>query len=239
MLKLTPLLLIVGYAILMWWFSAWRLRKELDANSTPLDDPALEAVVRRLGRAVGVPHLKANVYNIKVFNGLAAPDGRIFITDGVMERYRQGMMSAEEIGSIIAHELGHVALGHSRRRMIDWTGQNALRMVLMMVVGRFIPFVGVWIADFLTRLLAAKLSRQDEFEADAYAAALMRKAKLDGNAQISMFQKLDRMAQVPGGAAWLMSHPQTKDRIAAIERLRAGWATAPAAVATNPDRQKL
>jgi putative metalloprotease len=235
MLKFAPILAVVAYALLMWWFSSWRLRKELDANSAPLDDPALEAVVRRLGRAVGVPHLKAYVYDIKVFNGLAAPDGRIFITDGVMERYRQNMMSAEEIGSIIAHELGHVALGHSRRRMIDWTGQNALRMVLMMVVGRFIPFLGVWIADFLTRLIAAKLSRTDEFEADAYAAALMRKAGLNGDAQITMFQKLDRMAQAPGGAAWLMSHPQTKERIKAIETLRAGWRQTPAKSA--PDRQ--
>ncbi len=237
MLKLTPLLLVVGYALLMWWFSSWRLRRELDANSAPLDDPPLEAVVRRLGRAVGVPHLQAHVYNIKVFNGLAAPDGRIFITDGVMERYRQKMMSAEEIGSIIAHELGHVALGHSRRRMIDWTGQNALRMVLMMVIGRFIPFVGVMIADFLTRLLAAKLSRQDEFEADAYAAALMRKAGLNGDAQVTMFEKLERMNQVPGGAAWLMSHPATRDRIKAIEQLRAGWKPQKPESVPNPDRQ--
>ena len=36
-------------------------------------------------------------------------------------------------------------------------------------------------------------------------------------------------------AAWLMSHPQTKERIKAIETLRAGWRQTPAKSA--PDRQ--
>ena len=40
---------------------------------------------------------------------------------------------------MIAHELGHVALGHSRRRMIDFSGQNALRTALTWCLGRFIP----------------------------------------------------------------------------------------------------
>ena len=31
---------------------------------------------------------------------------------------------------MIAHELGHVALGHIRRRMIDFTGQNAVFVML-------------------------------------------------------------------------------------------------------------
>ena len=39
-----------------------------------------------------------------------------------------GEVSAGEIASVIAHELGHVALGHSRKRMIDFSGQNAMRV---------------------------------------------------------------------------------------------------------------
>ena len=68
---------------------------------------------------------------------------------------------------MIAHELGHVALGHSRRRMIDFSGQNALRTALAMVLGRYIPFIGAWIAGMLTSLLAARLSQSDEYEAGA------------------------------------------------------------------------
>lgn len=223
MFKLVPLLLIILYAVVMWQFSAWRTRRELEAKSEPLDAPEIEAVIRRLGRAVGLEHLKANVYDQPVFNGLASPDGGIYVTRGVIDQYRLGRVSSEEIGSIVAHELGHVALGHTRRRMIDWTGQNAIRYGLALVLGRVIPFVGVWIADLLAGLVAAKLSRRDEFEADAYAAALMRKAGVDPKAQVSMFEKLGRMHPPPGGFAWLQSHPPLNDRIEAIRERHRRW----------------
>ncbi|MEO0680158.1 MAG: M48 family metalloprotease [Pseudomonadota bacterium] len=229
MIKFLPFLLIGLYALVQWQFSAWRTRRELSARSRPLDDPPLEAVVRRLGRAVELPHLKAMVYDLPVFNGLASPDGGIYITRGVMDKYRLGEVSAEEIGSILAHELGHVALGHSRRRMVDWTGQNALRLGLALVLNRLIPFVGAMIADVLARLVASRLSRRDEFEADAYAAALMRRAGVDPEAQVRMFEKLEHMAGPAGGLAWLASHPPLGARIEAVQALHARWDDADAA----------
>ena len=42
MLKLTPILLAVLYALVMYRFSVWRTGKELDARSTVLADPALK-----------------------------------------------------------------------------------------------------------------------------------------------------------------------------------------------------
>jgi putative metalloprotease len=224
MLKLLPFLLIAGYLAVTWAFSSWRLKKELRARSHQLDDPALEAAVKKLGRAVELPTLRAHVYEIPAFNGLAAPDGRVFVTQGVLDQHRLGKVETEEVASIIAHEIGHVALGHSRRRMIEWTGQNAARWALSLILGRLIPFVGVHIANLLTSLVAARLSRRDEFEADAFAAALMRRAGLDPRAQVSLLQKLDRMNPGGGGGlAWLMSHPPTKQRVEAIEALHAQW----------------
>lgn len=223
MLRILPLLLIVLYALVMWQFSSWRTRRELAAKSEPLDEPTLEAAVRRLGRAVGVEHLKANVFDQPVFNGLASPDGQIYVTRGVIDQHRLGRISTEEVASIVAHELGHVALGHTRRRMVDWTGQNAIRYGLAMVLGRIIPFVGFLLADFLAGLVAARLSRSDEFEADAFAAALMRKAGVAPEAQLSMFAKLQKMAGPPGGLAWLASHPPLPERMEAVRALHRGW----------------
>jgi metalloprotease len=224
MLALTPIILSIVAALVMYQFSVWRSARELDARSSPLADPALEPVLRRLARAVDLPRLDVRIYEVAPVNGLAAPDGRIFITRGFYERYRAGDVTAEEMSSIVAHELGHVALGHAKRRMIDFSGQNAIRTALVMVIGRFIPFVGVLVANFLTGLLAARLSRQDEFEADEYAAALMTKAGLGIDPQVSMFRKLDRMSGMGGGQpVWLLSHPRTADRIAAIEAHSARW----------------
>lgn len=226
---LLPVLLAALWGWVMWRFAMSRMKAELDSKSCPIDDPALEAVVRRLGRQVGIDHLQANLYAMEAVNGLAAPDGRIFITSGLFDRYKKGHFTAAEIGSVIAHELGHVARGHSKRRMIDWTGQNAARMALGMILSRFIPVIGYYIANFLATLLMTSLSRRDEFEADEYASALMVKAGLGTAPQISMFEKLSRLTPGAGaGVAWLQSHPATADRIAAIKARAAGWAPAPA-----------
>jgi putative metalloprotease len=225
MIRVLPILLAVLWALAMYRFSAWRTARELDAKSTELMDPRLMDISARMARALDLPRIKVNIYEIEPVNGLAAPDGRIFITRGFYNRFKSGEVTAEELASVIAHELGHVALGHARRRMIDFSGQNAMRTVLAMVLGRFIPFVGIWIANLITTLLAARLSRADEYEADAYAAALLTKAGIGVGPQISLFNKLEALTQTNHGTApaWLLSHPKTEERIAHLRGLEARW----------------
>jgi len=225
MLKFTPILLAMLYGFVLYHFSAWRTAKELDSRSTELADPVLKRLMDRMAAALDLPRIKVHIYEIEPVNGLAAPDGRIFITRGFFDRYRAGAVTAEEMASVIAHELGHVALGHSRRRMIDFTGQNALRTALAMVLNRFLPGIGPFIAGFLLSLVAARLSRKDEYEADAYASALLVKAGIGTGPQKSLFTKLETLTGARGAsqAAWLLSHPKTTERIAAIEANEATW----------------
>lgn len=225
MLKFAPILIAIVYAMVMYRFSVWRTKRELDEKSTELADPMLKVMMDKMARALDIDRIRVHIYEIDPVNGLAAPDGRIFITRGFYRKFQTGDVTADEMASVIAHELGHVALGHSRRRMIDFSGQNALRTALAMVLGRFIPGVGPWIAGMLTSMLAARLSRSDEYEADEYAAALLTKAGIGVAPQISLFQKLEALTQSRGGAmpAWLMSHPKTGERIAAIQKLESRW----------------
>jgi putative metalloprotease len=224
MLKLSPILLALLYGWLMYRFSAWRTAQELNARSSRLTEPRLVATFQKLAAALDLAEIKVNVYEIEPVNGLAAPDGRIFLTRGFLTRYQKGEVTAEELASVVAHELGHVALGHSRRRMIDFSGQNAIRTALGMVLGRFLPGIGYWIANMVTSMLAARLSRSDEYEADAYASALLVKAGIGTEGQKSLFLKLDRLTAGTGRApAWLLSHPKTEERIKAIEAREAKW----------------
>lgn len=228
MLRFTPILIAVLYGLLMYRFSARRSARELDANSTALADAGLKALCDRMAAALDLPRIKVNIYEIEPINGLAAPDGRIFITRGFYKKYLAGEVTGDEMASVIAHELGHVALGHSRRRLIDFSGQNAMRTALAMVISRFIPWVGGYIANFAMTLLAARLSRTDEYEADAYASALLTKSGIGTTAQKTLFEKLNALTQSNGGTApaWMLSHPKTADRIAAIEVLEKRWAAA-------------
>ncbi|MEM9852025.1 MAG: M48 family metalloprotease, partial [Pseudomonadota bacterium] len=111
MLKLSPIILAVLWGLIGYRFSVWRTRRELDEKSTQLADPILKVHCDAMARALKVDRIAVHIYEIEPVNGLAAPDGRIFITRGFFRKYRSGQVSAEEMASVIAHELGHVALG--------------------------------------------------------------------------------------------------------------------------------
>ncbi|MEN8896667.1 MAG: M48 family metallopeptidase [Yoonia sp.] len=225
MFKFAPILIALIYGIAMYRFSVWRTSKELDARSTELADPILKSLTDDMARALDLPRIKVNIYEIEPVNGLAAPDGRIFITRGFFNKYRAGEVTAAELASVIAHELGHVALGHSRRRMIDFSGQNAMRTALAMVLGRLLPGIGPYVASGLMSLLAARLSRKDEYEADAYASALLVKSGIGTAPQISLFEKLEKLTGARGASnpAWMLSHPKTAERIKAITSNTEKW----------------
>ncbi|MGL4235524.1 M48 family metallopeptidase, partial [Tabrizicola sp.] len=214
-----------AYAFLMLRFSMWRTKKLLDEKSVPLTDPSITRLADRMAAAMEVPEIQVRVFEVEPVNGLAAADGRIFLTRGFLNRKARGEVSAEELASVIAHELGHVALGHMRRRMIDFTGQNAVFVVLSTLLNRFLPFIGIWLANIISTALMARLSRRDEFEADAYASALLIKAGLGTGPQKALFRKLEALTanRAEGIPAWLLSHPKVEERIAAIEANEARW----------------
>jgi putative metalloprotease len=226
---MTPILItVLTFAVFTLgnlWLSLARTRAMLDANSTPLRDPALAALVDRMAKAQGLAHMPVHIFEVEGVNGLAAADGRIFLTRGFLDRYQAGAVSAEELASVIAHELGHVTLGHTRKRLIDMTGGNALFLALAALLSRLIPGVGWIVAQALTQMLAAGLSRKAEHEADAYASALLLAAGIGTEPQKSMFRKLGRLTGGAGDAVpdWLRSHPRIEERIARIEEREAAW----------------
>jgi len=225
MIKFIPIILPFVYGLAMFRLSAWRLNRTLKNQSSLLADKQLLKPIQRLADALDLESISVNIYEIEPINGLAAPDGKIFITRGFYNKFTSGEITGSELASVIAHELGHVALGHSRRRMIDFSGQNALRMALGSILSRIIPGLGGIIANFLSNLLMARLSRTDEFEADEYASALMMKSGIGVEHQISMFEKLEKLSGNNANLqpAWLLSHPKTKKRIEKIQENLLKW----------------
>ena len=204
--------------------------KWLLAHSAPLSDPGLEPRLRALAAALGYQRLSLRVLDMAEINGLAAPDGRIYLTRGFMERYGQGAVSADELASVAAHELGHVALGHTKFRMREVAGHNFLFLALQLVLARFLPLIGPWLAALFAQSLAARSSQAREYEADAFAAALLVKAGIGTGPQKSLLAKLGHLTgNAPRPPAWLSSHPATEERIAKIAALEAAWGVSSAA----------
>ena len=225
MIKFIPIILPLVYGLVMFRLSAWQLNRTLKRQSSLLADRQLLRPIQLLANALDLESISVSIYEIEPVNGLAAPDGRIFITRGFYDKFTTGEVTENELASVIAHELGHVALGHSKRRMIDFSGQNALRMALGSLLSRILPGIGGILANLLSNLLMARLSRSDEFEADEYASALMMKSGIGVEHQISMFEKLEQLSGNNANLqpAWLLSHPKTMQRIKKIQENKTKW----------------
>jgi metalloprotease len=224
MIKFLPILLALAWAGMMLAGSVWRTRQVLAAQSSPLTDAAILAEVAPLVRALDIPKIEMRIYEQPGVNALAAPDGKVYLTRGMVGAFSSGQITGPEIASVVAHELGHLSLGHIRRRMIDFTGQNMVVMVLAGVLSRFVPGIGVLLARGASSLLMAHLSRRDEFEADEFAAALLVKAGIGTAPQRQLLAKLGGLnGGQASAAAWLASHPPIPDRIAAIAAAETRW----------------
>ena len=225
MIKFIPIILPLVYGLVMFRLSAWQLNRTLKRQSSLLADRQLLRPIQLLANALDLESISVSIYEIEPVNGLAAPDGRIFITRGFYDKFTAGEFTENELASVIAQELGHVALGHSKRRMIDFSGQNALRMALGSLLSRILPGIGGILANLLSNLLMARLSRSDEFEADEYASALMMKSGIGVEHQISMFEKLEQLSGNNANLqpAWLLSHPKTMQRIKKIHENKTKW----------------
>ena len=219
LLKYAPILLMIGWA----WFSMRRseaaVERDLRRKSAPLDEPRLRVAVQRFRAALNHDRIDVDVYDVPVINGLATAKGGIYLTRGLVDRYRAGEFTEDEIAGVIAHEIGHLALGHHEKRRKAWRMEVAVRAAAQTFLPRLLSGLGGYAANALSRLLQTGLSRKDEYEADAFAAALMHRSGFDPRAQITLLEKLDRIAGGRGTpVSWLASHPPTPKRIAALDK---------------------
>ena len=192
----------------------------LARNRRPLDAPELNRVIGRLARAVGIERPPVYAVGSPIVNAFAAPDGGIYLTDGLLAEFERGRFNAVEMGSIVAHELGHVAMGHAPKRMRAVWLTHAARAVAFVLLGRFNPALAIQGGNLLAQLVLSRLSRTDEFQADAFATGLMQKAGYGTKPQIAMLRKIGALHPTGGTAqvSWLASHPPIDERVAAIER---------------------
>lgn len=227
MIKLAPFFLLILYSVGEMLFSNAQLTKNLRENSTPLDDPKIREFLDKIAKSLGLRKIIVRIHQSDEVNGLATSAGDIFLTRGMMAKYEQGVFGADEISSVIAHELGHVALGHVRKRMIAFGLGNVIARLPAIFLGRVSSRLGDALSAALQRLFFAQMSRQNEFEADAYAAAVLIKSDIGAQSLVKMFQTLSRLHSGRGEAlSWLSNHPKLSDRISAVEELQEKWSSA-------------
>lgn len=215
-LRILPVLIIGG---LIWWHLTQprRVARRLRAISTPLNDWRLIEKVRGFSTALEAPFFEVRLLPMEQINGLALADGTVFISQGLYDRYLAGSIDEDAVVGVVAHEIGHVALGHLQRRLLAMRAETAALGAIFFLMGRiFTGWLGLLVLLGFSAL-RSRLSHQDEFEADAFGAQLMRRSGLDPRAMIRLLSKLERETGGSAPVSWLSSHPPIRDRIERLE----------------------
>jgi len=224
--KILPIVVIISVFYIGSIYSSKNLSKKLEKKSKIFHDPVIDNYLKAFQSTLDLGNLRVFVLNEKQINGLVTPNGKIYITQGFINQYKLGKVSGVELTSVIAHELGHLALGHTKKRLITFSAISAISMVISTILSRLLPYIGAIIGRFLSQILISGLSRKDEFEADSYAAALLIKSGIGTAPQISLLKKLEQLTGiVSSNVTWTLSHPSPEQRINAIQNLEASWMT--------------
>lgn len=191
------------------WLEKIRKKEEVE----PEDDPRVARILEKLS-ATG----KLRFKSYKVFrhatphvNAMALPGGYILTTRGLM---RLPDLSEEELAGILAHEMGHIELRHSRRALVRKNQKQALLTVLA-VIGRN-PGWAVGAVSFLAEM---GISRESELAADDFAIKLLSSAGYSHAGLLRFFERARSFQRLPDWLTFMSTHPALEERIERLEKL--------------------
>jgi beta-barrel assembly-enhancing protease len=175
----------------------------------------VERIGQRVARTSARPTLlyKFHVIESREINGLSLPGGHIYITTGLLK-----IANDNELASVLAHEVGHIAARHSLKTLKKRQEYNDIAKSigeLTGVAGDIGRDLGVTLGQMLGEGILTIHSRDEEREADYLGVRGMAKAGFDPQGMVTMFQKLQRVeGQTPSLLGSLFSdHPDVQERI--------------------------
>ncbi len=176
---------------------------------------ALDKLVGELAAAARLPvPLRVDVVRRPDLNAFALPGGHIYVYEGLIVKAE----TPDELAGVLAHEMGHLAHRDGTRTALQTAG---LSFLFGMMLGDFGGGGAVVIAA--RTVLKSSYSRQVEAQADTYSVALISKMGGDPHALAVILARL--VSDKDEGLKILLDHPETKDRISAINAVVAGGAT--------------
>ena len=196
--------------------------EKLDASSRVL--PASNAYSKRLAKltsgltAVGGVPLNFKVYQTSDVNAFACADGSVRVYTGIMD-----LMTDAELLGVIGHEIGHVALKHTKKQMKSAMLRAAAMEGLASTSDLAATLTNSQLGAIGEALMDAKFSRKQETEADDFGYEFLKGAGKNPWAMAMSFEKLQSISASGGRQSAIVnnlfsSHP---DVAARIERMSA------------------
>lgn len=176
----------------------------------------LNKIAAALGDNInGVP-ANYKVYQTKDVNAWAMANGCIRVYSGLMD-----MMTDNEVEGVLGHEMGHVALGHTRKAMQLAYATTAARTAAASVSGVIGSLSQSQLGELGEKLVNAQFSQTQESQADDYSYDLLKKRNINPMGLATSFEKLAKLEE-GRQSSMFDSHPASearaqhiRDRIAA------------------------
>jgi len=184
-------------------------------------DPRVAAYVDGIGKRMAASSERPNlpwqfqVVDDDAVNAFALPGGPVYVTRGLLTH----LNSEAELAAVLGHETAHITAKHS-------VNQLSKAQLAQLGLGLGAALKPSWakygqLAGAGLQIMFLRFSRDHEREADDLGFKYMQAQGYDPHAMVTTFQTLDRVSQSGEGGrlpAWLATHPDPGDRVAAAQR---------------------
>lgn len=161
--------------------------QQIVGSSVVETDPLLNEWVQGVSNKLWAETARKDVpYNIKIIkendiNAFSTLGGYVYVNTGLLDF----VQSDDELAGVIGHETGHI----ERRHAVTMNNKSQILNLILGIASIFSPFIYNF-GNLIQASALAKMSRQDELQADEYGLLLMSRAGYDPEAMLTMQQHL-------------------------------------------------
>jgi len=203
------------------------------------ENAALTRYINLVGNAVAAYSDRPEIYAGYHFlvldsdevNALSAPSGFIFVTKGLLLRCQD----EEMLGSILAHEIGHVTAKHGLKAIKKSRLTDAFTKLGIMAAKEYgsedlVELTTIFedvLTDIIEQLVERGYSRSAEYEADGLGAAFGARTGFDPGGMIRFLETMIGDTSAVSGKGWFKTHPTPQQRIEGLTKQLAGYGAVP------------
>ena len=190
---------------------------QLDAQSKVLPETnaytkRLRSLTKGLNSVDGLP-LNFKVYQENQVNAFACADGSVRVYTGIMD-----VMTDNELLGVIGHEIGHVAMKHTKKEMRTSMLTSAALEGLASTSSTMATLTDSQLGAIGNAVLNAQYSKKQESQADDYGYEFLKAVGKNPWGMAMSFEKLKAVSEGSGSQSSAVqklfsSHPDTDTRI--------------------------
>ena len=185
------------------------MQMDYEAPIAPADSEysrRLDKIAANLGSQVNGTPVNYKVYLTDEVNAWAMANGCVRVYSGLMD-----LMNDNEVEGVLGHEMGHVALGHTRKAAQTAYAAAAVRGAAgASKSGALAALSGSQLGELTESLINAQFSQSQESDADDFSYELLKKRGVNTQGLVTAFEKLAKLGG--GDSSMFDSHPGSQAR---------------------------